>query len=330
MLESIESATTSIYLEMYIFHDDTDSTHDFVGAFERKARSGVEVVLVLDAVGSIALPRATVERLRTAGVEVRFFRGVFHRMHRKLLIVDGTVAFVGGVNIAEAFREWFDLHVRLEGSIVRSLLASFVKAYRFAGGERRLRVPAVIAKRRRRKVTTWMLEHIPFARRMSLRRYYTRKIDAARVSVDLVTPYFVPDRWLERVIADAVRRNVRVRVLIPYRSNHRFLNVANAHYASRAVANGVEVRLVGGMNHAKAMVIDDYEAMVGSGNLDTLSFERNGELGVFMVERTAVLAIREVLNEWFSKSIPFHTLEHGLSWYGKLLVPFVRVFSGML
>lgn len=330
MLAAIESAQISIYLEMYIFLSDTSHTHDFVSAFEKKAQQGLEVVLVLDAVGSARLPKAVIEKLRNAGVEIRFFRHIFHRTHRKLLIVDAKTAFLGGVNIAEEFRDWFDLQVQVEGTVVRPLLASFVRTYQFAGGDKTLLVPEKLRRRKRRRVRAWLLDHVPFIRKGSLKPYYERKISAAQSSLDLVTPYFVPARWLERALAAAVARGVHVRVLIPAKTNMRFLDVANAHYAARAMATGVEVRMVGGMNHAKAMIIDKHEAMVGSANIDTLSFERNGELGVFFVEKHIVDAIGATLEGWVERSLVFHPTTHGLSWFGKLLVPFVRLFSGVL
>lgn len=330
MLAAIETAEKSIYLEMYIFLADTAQTHDFVGAFEKKAREGLEVVLVLDAVGSVRLSSDAITRLRTAGVEVRFFRHIFHRTHRKLLIVDAEVAFLGGVNIAEEFRSWYDLQVAVEGAVVRPLLASFVRTYRFAGGIRELLVPKKLIRKKKQHVRAWLLDHVPFMRKGSLKPYYVRKISNACSAIDLVTPYFIPARWLERALADAVARGVRVRVLIPAKTNHRFLDVANAHYAARAVATGIEVRMVGGMNHAKAMVMDRGEAMVGSANIDTLSFERNGELGIFFVDPNIVAAIEAAIETWASRSLVFHPTTHGLSWFGKLLVPVVRLFSGVL
>jgi cardiolipin synthase len=330
MLTAVESAQKSVYLEMYIFLANTTTTHDFVGVFERKAREGVEVVLVLDAVGSVGLSGETVARLRAANVEVRFFRHIFHRTHRKLLIVDAQVAFLGGVNIAEDFRSWYDLQVAIEGTLVRLLLASFVRTYRFAGGTRELLVPKKLIRKKKQRVRAWLLDHVPFMRKGSLKPYYVRKISNACSAIDLVTPYFIPARWLEHALADAVSRGVHVRVLIPAKTNHKFLDVANAHYAARVAAAGVEVRMVGGMNHAKAMVIDRSEAMVGSANIDTLSFERNGELGVFFVDRDIVAAIEETIESWVSRSLVFHPTTHGLSWFGKLLVPVVRLFSGVL
>jgi len=330
MLAAIEDAQKSVYLEMYIFLADTTKTHDFVGAFEKKAREGLEVVLVLDAVGSVSLPGDVIARLRTAGVEVRFFRHIFHRTHRKLLIIDAEVAFLGGVNIAEEFRSWYDLQVAVEGAVVRPLLASFVRTYRFAGGQKTLLVPEKLLRKKKVRVRAWLLDHVPFIRKGALKPYYVRKIAHAYSSLDFVTPYFIPARWLERALADAVVRGVHVRVLIPAKTNHRFLDVANAHYAARAVAAGIEVRMVGGMNHAKAMVMDRGEAMVGSANIDTLSFERNGELGVFFVDQKIVAAIEEAIEAWVSRSLVFHPTTHGLSWFGKLLVPVVRLFSGVL
>jgi len=133
MFKAMAAAQKSIYLEMYIFLDDTQATHNFLGLLKDKARAGVAVVIIADAFGSSSLRQGAAEELRAAGAEFIFFSHWLKHLHRKILIIDGRVAFIGGVNIKEQTRNWRDLQLRLTGRIVRPLLRSFALSYKAAG-----------------------------------------------------------------------------------------------------------------------------------------------------------------------------------------------------
>lgn len=313
-LAAITRAQKSIYIEMYIFSEDTTATHDFITALVDRARTGVQVVMILDAFGSIGLSSKTVSLLKDAGVEVRFFRHWIHRTHRKTIIVDGTRALVGGVNITAHAKDWNDLQLEVTGPIVRRLLKVFTRTYKLSGGTQRLLVlPKYLTRQHR--VRSWILEHTPLADQLTLRSYYLKKLAEAKHHITFVTPYFIPHRWLLDAMGEAVGRGIGVELLIPETTDSRILDKINRHYAGKAHDRGVSVFITPGTNHAKAALIDAREGLVGSANIDSLSFERNSELGIFFTEPAAIARLGHVLESWKTSATHFTPAKHALPWY---------------
>ncbi|NCA93501.1 phosphatidylserine/phosphatidylglycerophosphate/cardiolipin synthase family protein, partial [bacterium] len=288
ILSAIENAQQSIYIEMYIFLDDTRQTHDFLGKLKEKALAGLKVIVIADAYGSISLKSVSVAELRTAGVEFIFFSRWLKRTHRKLVIIDEKIAFFGGVNIEDKIRHWHDLQIRLRGRVVRPLLRSFAYTYERCGGKdvkvlASSRLPLV------KKFKSWVVDTWEIGeKKYSLNNYYRRKLMEAQSSIKIVTPYLLPPRWLLASLDNAVHRGVLVEIIIPQDTDIKFLNKINYVNASRLDQVGVTFYLAPEMNHAKVMIIDDKEALVGSQNLDILSFNFNLELGVFFEQKQAV------------------------------------------
>ncbi|MBI4993789.1 hypothetical protein HZC33_02425 [Candidatus Wolfebacteria bacterium] len=128
MLKDIKAAKKSIYLEMYIFVDNT-SGYNFFEILKQKADEGVKVKIIIDSFGSSELSQKMIDELRKVGAEVLFFSYWFERIHKKILIIDENIVFLGGVNIHKFFRKWNDLQIRLEGSIAKYSLRSFARIY---------------------------------------------------------------------------------------------------------------------------------------------------------------------------------------------------------
>ena len=285
MLADIEQAQLTIKLESYIFADDSVGAR-FVQALCARARAGVATTLRLDAAGSLhALHRETVANLRTAGVRLEWSRawswrhpGAFHlRNHRKLLILDERIAYLGGFNIhrASSRREvgltrWRDSHVRFTGLAVQDAVAAF--------GEPRGRPGAWV---RDGDAATFLLPNRTANCRHRLRCAYLDGFGAARQRAWLTTPYFVPDRKSRRLLKQAARRGVDVRLLLPGRSD-----VPLAQWAAHAVyapmlAAGVRIFEYGGrVLHAKTALADSNWATVGTANFDYRSFFINDELNL--------------------------------------------------
>ncbi len=135
MYEAIQSARISVYMEMYIFLDDIKE-FDFVSLLIQKAKSGVQVKIILDAYGSMELNRKSIAQLKEAGIEVFFISYFWHRLHRKILIIDEQTAFFGGVNIHHSAKEWLDLMMEIRGKIVERFVRIFARDYVLAGGSR--------------------------------------------------------------------------------------------------------------------------------------------------------------------------------------------------
>ena len=309
---------------MYIFSEDTSPTHDFVSALIDRAKAGVQVIMILDAFGSIGLSNKTVTLLKTAGVEVRFFRHWIHRTHRKTIIVDGIRALVGGVNITRHAQNWDDLQLEVSGPIVNRLLKVFARTYKLSGGTTKLLVRTKYLKRKH-KVRMWILDHTPLANQLTLKQYYTNKLNEAKHSITFITPYFIPHQWLLDAMRDAVSRGITVELLVPEATESRIIDSINRHYTMKAVDVGVQLYITSGTNHAKAALIDDKEGLIGSANIDSLSFDHNNELGIFFTDAAAVRNLSQIVAKWkqsgrsIAKSSPYR-----LPWY---YFPFVFILK---
>ncbi len=325
MLAAIGSARESIYLEMFTFEHDTIG-YDFLSELKRKAHEGVRVIVILDALGSFGLSNIFIDQLRVAGAEVLFFSYWFRRTHRKILIVDEQMAFLGGVNIAHRFARWNDLQVRVSGKVVRHILRSFIRVYHECGGknpafEKRSRLPLL------RKARLWFIEHGVLGKRYALRKHYEEHIDGAERSVVLVTPYLTPKRWLISCLHRAIGRGVSVVLIVPKHTDYLMFDRINYYYVGLFSKLGASCFLGNEMNHAKVMLIDERVGTVGSQNLDTLSFEWNVEAGVFFDNQKMVRDLCRIINVWKGDTAPFTLTTHPPHWHDIALALFLRLFQ---
>ena len=313
MLADIEKAEKSIYLQMYILGNDNAGL-DFFTALERAARRGIRVIVILDVVGSLDIWAGNVSRLREAGAEVLYSSFWFQRMHRKILIVDEVVAYAGGVNIARKFSVWRDLMIRVTGSVLGPMMRSFFRIYQASGGSDK-----ELYKKRKindgKKAGMSFVDHGLGKRRNMLRRYYEERIGGAKESLVLVTPYFFPPRWFIALLHQAVIRGVKIDILLPSVGDHPFANPVNRSYASVLTDLGARVYLSPIMNHAKAMLIDEREGIIGSQNLDILSFNINLEAGVFFKDPDMVRQLSLIIENWKKDAVVFDSKEAKFHWY---------------
>lgn len=329
MHERMQKASIAIYVEMFIFTDDTAATHDFAKILKEKAIAGVQVILVLDVYGSSRLSNPVIRDLREAGAEVRFFRHLIHRTHRKLVLIDGHYAFLGGVNITEHARDWDDLQIEFSGFLVRRLVTVFARTYRLTGGTAALNYPSKTAHLKQ-KAHMWLLEHSPLSGNYNLQKHYQLRFLSAKSSITIVTPYFVPGRWMVSSLRDAASRGVSVRVLLPEKTDSKFLDRINHYFAGQIETFGAEVFFLSGMNHAKALLIDNTEGLVGSANTDGLSFSIMMELGIFFNDTATIAKLQDAIDNWITRSVPYDTGTHSLRWHQALLIPIIRLLRPIL
>ena len=326
MLAEIEQAEHSIFIEMYIMVDDTRG-FEFIKALEKKARAGVQVKLVLDSFGSFSLSNDAIDKLRASGAEVLFFSRWLHRLHRKLLVVDEQVAITGGVNIHRDARHWADFALRMKGGrVIRTALQSFAKIYFKSGGKdssmRRFLKHSLFAKTG--------ASFLSYGRRMRLKRLYKEKLFTAKHSVVLVTPYFVPDRWLVEALDGAALRGVSVDIVLPQKSDSWFMDRSNHFYILKMAKTNVRFFLYPKMNHAKIFIVDEAEALIGSQNIDALSFNRNVESGVLINDNEVVADISRIVKTWENESKIFRGNEYRRRWYDYILAPIIRLLQPFL
>ncbi len=292
---AVESARSHIHLEYYIFAED--ETGQAIGELLlKKAREGVEVRLLLDAVGCWGLSRSFVRRLRKGGVKAAFFLPwgptgrrvqLNCRNHRKLVVVDGRVGFLGSQNIGDVYLgrkkkygPWRDTHLRVEGPCVTQLQEVFVEDWYFAAHEdlseqeNYFPTPTTAGDRLVQIVASG-----PDEKPDVLDQLLLAAVSDARHAVSFLTPYFVPDRAMLLTLKSAAYRGVRVRLLIPSRNNHWLALWAGRSNYDELLESGVEVyEYSHAMLHSKVVVVDRRWAMVGSANMDERSFRINFEL----------------------------------------------------
>lgn len=313
MLEAIQGARQSINLESYICSPGRVANL-FVDALAARARAGVEVRVVLDALGSASFFGAPLRRLREAGCAVSFYQPVtWHRLHRlnnrthrELLIVDGRVAFTGGAGIADWWSQptparrlwrllqrlglepgrrapvWRDTMVRIEGPAVAALQGVFAENWLECRGEILTDPRHWPALAPAGSVDAMLVKSSPADRATVSRVVFQMLIEGATASVDISTPYFLPDKALCRALADASARGVRVRIVVPGRwTDQRLVRLASRRMYGELLAAGVRVyEYRPAMTHVKALMVDGDWAVVGTTNVDNRSFEHNDEVNV--------------------------------------------------
>ncbi|MFA6994853.1 MAG: phosphatidylserine/phosphatidylglycerophosphate/cardiolipin synthase family protein [Patescibacteria group bacterium] len=326
MFKAMSEATRSIYLEMYIFLDDTQTTHNFFKLLKDKARAGLEVVIIADSYGSSTLRKDTVEEMRLAGIEFIYFSHWLRHTHRKILIIDNKIAFTGGVNIYEKIRIWQDLQIRLQGKIISPLLQSFAYGYEMAGGKRESilqfsRLPLV------QKIKSWITDNFAVTTKAYyLNNYYKKQIIEAKASIIIVTPYLLPPRWLIALLDNACHRGVKVEILMPNDTDVKPLNKVNYLNACRLSALGVKFYLMPVMNHAKIMLIDGLEGVIGSQNMDVLSFNWNIEAGVFFRQKDLVSDLEKIINQWKASGVVLEALKRKVKGTDRLWMFILKLF----
>lgn len=333
MLETIRQAKRSIYLESFILTDD-ERTHYFFETLRNKALEGVRVKIVIDRVGSFFFGSIDKEKFEQAGAEVLFFRRWFYRTHRKVLIVDDETAFLGGVNVRGEYANWLDLHMRMDGLLVRQLLKSFAKIYTLSGGKEQLipnRKKGQPGKARSvlYKAKTWLIERWPIRGKSAFKDYYKKKCAEAQKSIVIVTPYFLPHAWLLKSLKLAARRGVKIEVLIPRKTDIRIVNTLHKIIAY-SLKDSVRLLFIPEMNHAKVLLVDDREGLIGSNNIDAQSFDYNLEASVIFQRKDMVGDLKKILETWKNTALPIEAIEKDyrltitrmiLRWIAKILQP---------
>ncbi len=305
MRDAIRSAQASVNLEAYIFQPG-EAADMLVDAMVERAQAGIEVRVVVDAIGSSRMRGPTLRRLLDAGCQMNFYQPMtWHRLHRlnnrthrELLVVDGCVAFTGGAGVADWWLKahrgapaWRDTMARVEGPIVAALQGVFAENWLECCGEI-LTAPMHWPTLRPAGPTEAMLvKSSPSDRATSSRVVFQMLIEGAVSEVDISTPYFLPDRAMRRALLRAAQRGVRVRVIVPGRAtDQRLVRLASRRMYHELLGGGVRIyEYRPSMTHVKSMMVDGVWAVIGTTNVDNRSFEHNDEVNLAFRE-TAVTA----------------------------------------
>jgi cardiolipin synthase A/B len=302
MLDAIRKAERSVNLECYIFNSGEVGDY-FVRALADRARAGVVVTVVADAIGSSGMSTAEINTLADAGCRLEWYQPVTwyrlarlnNRTHREILVVDGCIAFVGGAGIADWWMKstgphhpaWRDTMVRLEGPIVAALQGVFVENWLECCGEI-LSGPEFFPEVPRAGDTTAIVvKSSPSDRATVSRVAFQVLIEGAEKEVRIETPYFLPDRTLRRALAATAKRGVRITIIVPGpRTDQRWVRIASRRMYGELLAAGVRIlEYEPSMTHVKTLLVDDHWAIVGTTNVDNRSFEHNDEVNVALLDQ---------------------------------------------
>jgi cardiolipin synthase A/B len=301
MLDAIRGATRSINLEAYIFQPG-EIADQFVEALSDRARHGVNVTIVVDAIGSFNLWGRPVQRLRDAGCRIESYQRIQwyslarlnNRTHRELLIVDGQIAFAGGAGIADWWaiphrrtQPWRDTMARIEGPVVAALQGVAAENWLECCGEILTGPEYFPDLGPMGDTTAFVVKSSPSDRATTSRVTFQLLMEGAEHHVRISTPYFLPDRSLRRALMGIAKRGVVVTIIVPGAStDQRWVRLASRRMWGSLLAAGVRIfEYREAMMHAKVLVVDGEWAVIGTTNLDNRSFEHNDEVNVAMCDR---------------------------------------------
>jgi cardiolipin synthase A/B len=293
MLAAIRAATTSITFETFIYWSG-DIGRAMAEALAERARAGVAVHVLLDWVGSAKMDAALVDRLEAAGVQLRRFhpphwthlRHFNNRTHRKLLVIDGRIAFTGGVGVAPQWTgraqdpdHWRDSHFKVEGPVVAQMQSVFMNNWIKVTGEVLNGAPYFPALEPCGASRAQMFSSSPSGGSESMQLMYLMAITAAARTIDLSASYFVPDDLSMRALLDALARGVKLRVVLPgaHIDRDTVRRASRARWGPLLRAGATIAEYQPTMYHCKLMIVDRQLVSVGSTNFDNRSFRLNDE-----------------------------------------------------
>jgi cardiolipin synthase len=319
-LAAIAQATKSVHLEAFIFHPSAIGDR-FLQALVDRAKSGVKVRVVLDAVGSFPAPNRYFQPLRQAGGELRWYqplrfgtlKRLNNRTHRELIIIDGRIGFIGGAGIANHWQigekgkpPWRDMMFRVRGALVNSLQSTFAENWLESSNEILSDIDAFPASVPDMTQPTsahafatagLVITSSPTSGRSTRNRVlFQILIASARRTIRIHSPYFLPDRSASEELCRAVQeRHVNVQVIVPGESNnHHFTRLASRRRYGPLLKVGVEIHeYEPGMIHTKLMTVDDTWVVVGSTNFDSRSFDLNDEVNLAIIDVTLAAQLQQ-------------------------------------
>ncbi|CCX67534.1 cardiolipin synthetase [Prevotella sp. CAG:1058] len=365
MFKAIRQARSSIHLEYFNFRNDSIASLLF-NLLAEKAAEGVEVRALFDGFGNDSnnrpLKKEHLEKIRSMGIEIYEFdpirfpwiNHVFHRDHRKIVVIDGNIAYTGGMNVADYYitgtedvGEWRDMHCRIEGDEVNTLQDIFLKMWNKVskqniGGEKYYRgyndeeafsglKPDTCATAGRKMVG--IINREPRTTNGIIRKFYTDAINGAKDSIKLVNPYFTLNRTLKRALRNAVKRGVKVEIMVSEKSDIPLTPDCVFYNVHKLMKHGADIWIYKkGFHHSKIIMVDGRFCTVGSANLNSRSLNFDYEENAVIVDPCTTKELsdmfdrdkadsfkltEEVWDKWRSPWKKF------VGWFAHLLSPFL-------
>lgn len=307
MFQAIDTAKHHIHMEYFNFRNDSIAAE----LFERlavKAAQGVEVRLIFDAFGnwsnSKPLKKKHLKAIRQSGIEIikfdpinfPYLNHVFHRDHRKIVVIDGKIGYTGGMNVADYYvnglpeiGDWRDMHIRLEGGTVADLQKIFFsiwnkEAKQNIGGKAYFPEQKKASGNHRKTIA--IVDRAPKSTPKLLRRAFVKSIESAQEDIQIVNPYFVPTHSVKKALKKAIDRGINVEIMISSKSDISFTPDASKYVAYKLMKRGAHVYMFNnGFHHSKVMMIDHSFCTVGSTNLNSRSLRYDYETNAFIFDK---------------------------------------------
>ena len=351
LFEDIRNATHHIHLEYFNFRNDS-LNNILISLLAQKASEGVEVRALFDAFGNMSnnrpLKKRHLDDIRSKGIEIVKFDPMsfpwidyaFARDHRKIVVIDGKVGYTGGINVAdyyvdglEGIGKWRDMHARVEGESVAKLQDIFLAMWNRETGQQiagDVYYPAV--RETVGNVDVAVVDRWPRKNPKQMRRVYANAISAAKDSIQLINPYFVPTPIIRKALKKAVADGVKVEIMISAKADIPFTPEASYYVGNKLAKLGADIYLYdGGFNHSKIMSIDGKFCTVGSTNLNSRSLFYDYEENLFIFDKEQTARLLEYYNAdkresylltrevWKKRSC----WKKFCGWFANLLTPFI-------
>jgi cardiolipin synthase A/B len=345
MLQAIAHAQDYILLQSYIVNDD-EMGKEFKQALIEKAKQGVKISFLYDKIGSRKLSRNYLQSLRQHGIKVGGFGSTRRkgnrfrlnfRNHRKILIVDGQVAFMGGINIGDEylgkdphFGSWRDTHLKLKGAAVQCLQSVFLGDWYWVTRE----IPQVSwqVQSQTSDQSTLILPTGPSDQLHKCNLFFLHLIERSQTRLWIASPYFVPDNSILNALKLAALRGVDVRIILPNRPDHLTVYLCSFSYYTEMEAVKIKLyRYRSGFMHQKVILVDEEIAGVGTVNLDNRSFFLNFEVMTFSVDSHFIQSVESMLQQDLnaSRKINLHAYQSKPFWH-KLAARISRLLAPIL
>ena len=318
LFEALENAKEHIHVEYYIFRDDNIG-QKFRDLLIRKSLEGIEVKLIIDGVGSHGLPQTFFKLLRDANIKVKWFfpvrfpyftRKLNYRNHRKIVVIDGKVGFMGGLNIGDEYLSrdpklgfWRDTHLIVEGDSVHLLQTVFINDWSFVSGEQ-IEGPMYFPKPNQiGRQLTQIIAGGPDSEWEPIHQLFFTALANAEQRIWLETPYFIPDESIMMALKTASLSGVDVRIIVQGIPDHKITYWASQSYFEDLLNAGIQVyRYIKGILHSKVVIIDSGIGIVGSANFDIRSFKLDFEISAICYNKDFVLRLEQDFEQDFRDS----------------------------
>ncbi|MDR2126867.1 MAG: cardiolipin synthase [Prevotellaceae bacterium] len=352
MFAEIAKAKHHVHLDYFNFRNDSIGNALF-NLLAAKVQEGVEVRAIFDAFGNSSnsqpLKKKHLKQLRARGIQIHKFKPArfpyidrfFNRDHRKIVVIDGRIAYMGGINVADYYikglpeiGDWRDVHIRIEGGAVAQLQNMFLKLWNKStkqnidGEQYFLPVDTAFSGDK----TMIIIDRTPNETPEQMRCAYAVAIREAQKSIKIINPYFLPTHKVKKELKKAIKRGINVEIMIPAKSDIPFTPDGSIYVAHSLMKRGAEVFLFeGGFHHSKIMMVDSLFCTVGSANLDSRSLRYDYEVNTFIFNREITDSLTQIFENdklqcvkltpeiWKKRSC----WKKFTGWFARLLTPFL-------